>query len=252
VDGYEISRKHAKRFCDYFTNRINIGRRAKTLRKVLGFIPFHYPKDGKLYYDADADFKTEEELYARKQEPTKTLFVGVEIFTAFYNEMSFVAGGREASSDEFDKFVIELDYFPEHLRPHVQGALESLGRVYRVAYIPFYAVYEYLGLEHIFGKYFIVNGDNIYRYQHINSNVRDIIMAKSGRLFDIRPPELHHFTIVSDEFIYQEPNILAFLTDNLIELFDLTKHIGDITEMPLTPFQAHILKYMLRRSGYAP
>jgi hypothetical protein len=240
VNGVQITFKHERTVCLFFEAPYMLSEtEADAIRESIGFIPFWNEVDGKRYYDPEADFKDTEELMSRRKKREKIQYMGVTIYKALYNEMRALSVCKSDVGDVYDN----PDCFPPHLQPYINGALKELGRVYTVTYIPYIAVYEYLGMDHLFGKRYIINGDRLYNYNIIGR-------AKAGRLFDDDLYDMFAVTLYNHEVPYLSKDTCLMLTNNMIELFKLVELLGDITSgNKLSPFQTRVLQYLIKVRG---
>jgi len=243
INGTYTSYKYERTIRTFFEAPYRLNEtEANHIRKAIGFIPFWNEVDGKRCYDPDANFKDTEELMSRRKKREKIQYMGITIYKALYNEMRAISVCKSDVGDIYDN----PDCFPPRLQPYVCGALKELGRVYTVTYIPYIAVYEYLGMDYLFGKQYIINGDRLYDY---NMTGR----AKAGRLFDNVPYDIFTITLYDSQVPYLSKDMCLMLTNNMIELFKLVKLLDDVTSVTssnqLSPFQTRILQYLIKVRG---
>jgi len=214
---------YIKWFCDHpkdVPNKENI----KYFIKILGFVPYY-----KMINEERKFYQVIE--YPPSNPETFTIFMGIKLMTAIVNFMELATGMKESIGTN----NIELDYFPEHLRPHVMQALEKLSAPYGVgsANIQDLAVYNFLGILHLFEmqKVFIYN-NTFYEYNGINV----------AQYSPNKHPTILHYKYTID--LYAGANLDNFITNDIYRLTELYQKLKK-QYSKLNTHEANIMKLFL-------
>jgi hypothetical protein len=225
-------------------------------REHLGFCPFTYTVDGKMYYDKEADFRTYKEMYARKKPAKFETLMGVQVPTAFLKLMGLVAENRETcvvidgqivlreqltESQTYEEWEPEIGYF-EGVEEFVEDALKALSDDSVPKRTEFLKVYEVLRLQ------MLDHETSRFIYYDTILEMNSANLARAGLLHS-RVATAPVYPRIWD-FVELTVQQCQFIPNQMIETYKLydDRRVMQIRDGKLTPLQDHIYAY-LRTKG---
>lgn len=241
------------------------------LEEMFEFVPFYRKeKDGKLWYVPNADFMSKEIMRGRRKPIVTQKFMGVEEFpVALLRQMQVLEGLMESAEDlqGISKFpeTIDTSKLDPDVVAQIKPALEALLpgkrdieilRAHGYLKLEFLPIYEWLGLnraikdeegQFVWRSYtnlYFIDGDQL-------RDTTDTNLAEAGQLWDYVPvklfPQLYEFGDL------RKLTDCENMSDNMIveyRLWDMDRLLAVKGDLKVSPIQARLMQFLLRRNGY--